>query len=190
MLRSHIAPPGSSRIGDWPYPVISPDRWAFRCRLFSSIAAPKSLRRPVGQGSWLDDPTHSHGVARKRMMSAPRYCGIAHITLARTSLGLVCQGKNDFELVEQLDRDEPVGILKPTRAPDVSRRRCAVRRGRDEGMPASCLLAAPRSLVVAPVKHGGRRRISGGWNHSDSSGLGCRLLAENITFRLHFLHVE
>ena len=58
------------------------------------------------------------------MKSVPLRHGIAHIDLVRTYLGLLCQGKNDFEAVEGIRDDiffrEALGI---TRVPSSARLR-------------------------------------------------------------------
>ena len=53
---------------------------------------------------------------KKRLKSVPLRHGIAHIDLVRTYLGLLCQGKNDFEAVEGIRGDvffrEALGIAR------------------------------------------------------------------------------
>ncbi len=46
-----------------------------------------------------------HSGLKKRLKSIPLRHGIAHIDLVRTYLGLLCQGKNDFEAVEGIRKD-------------------------------------------------------------------------------------
>ena len=46
-----------------------------------------------------------HSGLRKRLKSIPLRHGILHIDLVRTYLGLLCQGKNDFEAVEEVRKD-------------------------------------------------------------------------------------
>ena len=46
-----------------------------------------------------------HSGLRKRLKSIPLRHGIPHIDLVRTYLGLLCQGKNDFEAVEEVRKD-------------------------------------------------------------------------------------
>ena len=46
-----------------------------------------------------------HSGLKKRLKSVPLRHGIAHIDLVRTYLGLLCQGKNDFEAVEGIRDD-------------------------------------------------------------------------------------
>jgi len=46
-----------------------------------------------------------HSGLKKRLKSIPLRHGIAHIDLIRTYLGLLCQGKNDFEAVEGVRKD-------------------------------------------------------------------------------------
>ena len=43
-----------------------------------------------------------HSGLRKRLKSIPLRHGIPHIDLVRTYQGLLCQGKNDFEAVEEV----------------------------------------------------------------------------------------
>ena len=57
-----------------------------------------------------------HSGLKKRLKSVPLRHGIAHIDLVRTYLGLLCQGKNDFEAVEGIRDDlffrEALGIAR------------------------------------------------------------------------------
>ncbi len=46
-----------------------------------------------------------HSGLKKRLKSIPLRHGIPHIDLVRTYLGLLCQGKNDFEAVEEVRND-------------------------------------------------------------------------------------
>ncbi len=46
-----------------------------------------------------------HSGLKKRLKSIPLHHGIAHIDLVWTYLGLLCQGKNDFEAVEGIRKD-------------------------------------------------------------------------------------
>ena len=57
-----------------------------------------------------------HSGLKKRLKSVPLRHGIAHIDLVRTYLGLLCQGKNDFEAAEGIRDDlffrEALGIAR------------------------------------------------------------------------------
>jgi len=46
-----------------------------------------------------------HSGLKKRLKSIPLRHGIPHIDLIRTYVGLLCQGKNDFEAVEGVRQD-------------------------------------------------------------------------------------
>ena len=46
-----------------------------------------------------------HSGLKKRLKSVPLRHGISHIDLVRTYLGLLCQGKNDFEAAEGIRDD-------------------------------------------------------------------------------------
>ncbi len=80
---------------------------------------------------------------KKRLKSVPLRHGIAHIDLVRTYLGLLCQGKNDFEAVEGVRNDpffqQALGIA---RLPSSAR----LRQRFDEQAPA--LTAAADDCLV------------------------------------------
>ena len=59
--------------------------------------------RPAWQ--WRGPIINRHSGLRKRLKSIPLRHGIPHIDLVRTYLGLLCQGKNDFEAVEEVRKD-------------------------------------------------------------------------------------
>jgi len=85
-----------------------------------------------------------HSGLKKRLKSVPLRHGIAHIDLVRTYLGLLCQGKNDFEAAEGVRDDvffrEALGIA---RVPSSAR----LRQRFDEQAPA--LTAAADDCLVA-----------------------------------------
>lgn len=74
-----------------------------------------------------------HSGLKKRLKSVPLRHGIAHIDLVRTYLGLLCQGKNDFEAVEGV-RDDLFfrHVLGIARVPSSAR----LRQRFDEQAPA------------------------------------------------------